>query len=310
MKMGHRTVAAERGALVSACGLLGLSLAKGAAGWLTGSKALLGDACQTAADCAGSLAAYLGWRKVRGSGSRRAGSPESVVSIVLSAVLLVAGTELGIASVKAAIAGPDHAPGWGAVALIAGGMAVREGLARYRRRRDLQLGLRTDRKGGQRSGVAASLAALAGASGAAMGEALKMPSLYVLDPAAGIVISALVLRMGCRMTAGVLKQSEHTAPNEVDTRLLTEAVQGIDGVVSVDEIRAREHGHYVVVDAVIRVNPRISVAEGHDIAMRVRRHLTKRFLHVSDAIVQVQPYDPGYPYKTNHQDEEWSSLLQ
>ncbi|WP_276352780.1 cation diffusion facilitator family transporter [Cohnella caldifontis] len=306
MIRGHRAGAAERGALVSACGLFGLSLFKGAAGFLTGSKALLGDACQSAASSASALTSYFGLRKA----SQRARNPESVISIVLSAVLLVAGLEVGLSSAKELASGPSKAPGWGAVAAAAAGLAAREGLVRYRRFRAEKLGLRSDRSGESRSDYAASFAALAGATAASFGNVLEMPALYACDPAAGIVVSVFVIRMGCRLTAGVARQSEPAAPNDVDIRMLKEAVQGIEGVVAVDEVRVREHGHYLVVDAAIRVNPRISVAEGHDIAMRVRRHLTKRFLHVSDAAVQVQPYDPGYPYKSNHQDEEWSSLLQ
>lgn len=309
MKMRQRTVTAERGALVSACGLLGLSVFKGAAGWLTGSKALLADACQSAADCAGSFTSLLGWRNARKS-LTRARNLESAATIVLSAVLLVAGLEIGMSSIKALAAVTGKSPGWEAVAAIGAGIAVREGLVRYKRRRDNRLGLRTERAGQRRQDLYVSFVALTGASAAAMGDTLEMPALYVLDPAAGIVISAFVLRAGVHMTASVIRQTEHAAPNELDNRMLLEAVQSIEGVVAVDEIRTKEHGHYLVVEAVIRVNPRISVAEGHDIAMRVRRHLTKRFLHVSDAAVQVQPYDPGYPYKSNHQDEEWPSFLQ
>jgi cation diffusion facilitator family transporter len=309
VKMEQRSAAAERGALVSVCGLLGLSLFKGAAGWLTGSKALLADACQSAADCAVSFTSYLGWRNGRGATapSRRT---ESGTAIVLSALLLVAGLEMGIHSLRAAAAGPEEAPGWGAVAAIAAGMAAREGLLRYKRRREAESGIRGDRPGENRSDVFASLTALAGTSAAMAGSLLDMPILYVLDPAAGLVISVFVLRMGYRLTSGVLRQSGNAQLDEVDAQMLLEAVQRVDGVMAVDEVRTREHGHYMIVEVQIRVNPRISVTEGHDIALRVRRELTKRFLHVAEALVQVQPYDPGFPYKSNHQEEEWSHLLQ
>ena len=91
---------------------------------------------------------------------------------------------------------------------------------------------------------------------------------------------------------------------------MLEAVQRVDGVVAVDEVKARERGHYIVLDVAIRVNPRISVFEGQDVANRIRRMLTKRFLHVMDVNVKVQPYDPGYPYKSNHQEEQMPSVLQ
>jgi cation diffusion facilitator family transporter len=312
MTMEQRSPFAERGALVSVWGLMGLSVLKGSVGWLTGSKALMADACQSAADCAGSVASYLGLRKTRANpnaASSRHGSP-AAVSIVLSAVLLVSALEIGISSVRAVAEGVDEAPGWGAVVVIAVGIGLREGLIQYKRSRENRFGVRGDRTGENRSDIFASLTALVGTSGAAAGELLDMPFLYVLDPAAGLVIAVFVLRMGYRLAAGVLQTPDRRILDQADNQMLLEAVQRIDGVVMVDELQAREHGHYVILDVVIRVNPRISVIEGHDIALRIRRQLTKRFLHVSDVSVKVQPYDPGYPYKSNHHDEELSTLLQ
>jgi len=312
--MDHRPpVSAERGSLVSVWGLLGLVIAKGSVGWLTGSKALLADACHSAADCASTFTSYIGLRKARldpSSASQSRHQPEAMAAIVLSAFLLVVGIEMGVSSIRSVANGVDEAPGVGAVVVIAAGIGVREGFVRYKRRSDSRCGMRGDRLGDNRSDVFASLTALVGTSGAVVGDWYDMPFLYVLDPAAGLVISVFVVRMGYRMTAGVVRSSSKIRIDETDAQTLLEAVQRIDGVVAVDEVTAREHGHYVVLDVVIRVNPRISVFEGQDVALRVRRQLTKRFLHVMDVSVKVQPFDPGYPYKSNHHEEELSSFVQ
>jgi divalent metal cation (Fe/Co/Zn/Cd) transporter len=189
-------------------------------------------------------------------------------------------------------------------------MAAREGLVRYKRKADGRAGIRPDRHIENRSDIFASMTALVGTSGAMVGDLTNMPVLYVLDPAAGIVISAFVLRMGYRLTIGVLRTNDKGVLGAMDQQSLLEAVQRIDGVVAVDQVRARELGHYIALDVAIRVNPRITVSEGQDIAMRVRRQIMNRFLHISDACVQVQPYDSGYPYKSNHQEEEIGSFLQ
>jgi len=308
VEMNQRAGSAERGALVSVCGLLGLSLFKGAAGWLTGSKALLADACHTAADCAGSFTSYMGLKGTRKSQVQPQRS-ESLPAIVLSTLLLVAGLEIGIASVRSAAAGPDEARGWGAVAAVVAGMTARECLIHYKRRQDSKLGIRSDKPSMIRSDRAASLVVLAGTTSAMAGDWLDMPELYVLDPLAGVVVSALVLRSGILLVKGILRHTEQESCCEVDVQVIRDAIRCTDGVISVNEVRAREHGHYVVVDAIILVNPRISVTEGQDIAQRVKRHLTKRFLHVAEVVVQVQPYDPGYPYKSN-QDEQWPTIVQ
>ncbi|CRF29141.1 ferrous iron efflux protein F [Mycobacterium tuberculosis] len=91
---------------------------------------------------------------------------------------------------------------------------------------------------------------------------------------------------------------------------MIDTVQRVKGVISIDDLRAREHGHYVVVDIKISVNPRISIQEGYDIAKIVKFTLMKRFIHVSDVFVHVTPYDSGYPYK-NHdlQADDMPTLL-
>lgn len=313
MKMDLRSAVAERGAIVSLWGLLGLFFLKGAVGWLTGSKALIADACQSAADCVNSATAYLGLRKGRlpsAAASSSQTQPGSALAIVLSAMVLVAGLEVGISSIREVAKGADEAPGWGAVVVIAASIGVREGLVRYKRKRDSECGIREDRLTDNRSDIFASMTALVGTSGAVAGEVFDMPFLYVLDPAAGLVISVFVLRMGYRLTSGVLRKSDSYTMNEVDAQSLLESVQRIDGVVAVEDLHAREQGHYIVLEATVRVNPRITVAEGQEIALRVKRHLTKRYLHIIDAYIRVQPYDLGYPYKSNHQEEELSTFLQ
>ncbi len=313
MKMVHRTAACERGAIVSLWGLLGLFVVKGAAGWLTGSKALIADACQSAADCANSATSYLGLRKGRlpsAAASSSQPQPGSALAIVLSAIVLVAGLEVGISSIREVAKGVNEAPGWGAVVVIAASIGAREALVRYKRKRDSECGIREDRLTDNRSDIFASLTALVGTSAAAAGGMLDMPFLYVLDPAAGLVISVFVLRMGYRLSSDVMRKSTVCTMNEIDAQTVLESVQRIDGVVAVEDLQAREHGHYIVLDVTVSVNPRITVAEGQEIAHRVRRHLTKRFLHIIDANIRVQPYDPGYPYKSNHQEEELSAFVQ
>lgn len=93
---------------------------------------------------------------------------------------------------------------------------------------------------------------------------------------------------------------------------LMQVVQRVEGVVTVESLRAREHGHYVVAEIVISVNPRITVLEGQEIAKKVKTLLMHRFLHLSDVSVYVEPYDPGYPYKSNHDpnQEHMPTLLQ
>ena len=108
------------------------------------------------------------------------------------------------------------------------------------------------------------------------------------------------------------RQVQRELTNEEDTEELMQIVQRVEGVITVQSLRAKEHGHYVIADIVISVNPRITVLEGQEIAKRVKLLLMHRFLHLSDVSVYVEPYDPGYPYRSNHDpnQEQLPTLLQ
>ncbi|MNZ87298.1 Cation efflux family protein [compost metagenome] len=114
------------------------------------------------------------------------------------------------------------------------------------------------------------------------------------------------------MAAAVIRNDGGETVDEEDPDEMLQLVQRIEGVITVQSLRAKEHGHYVIAEMVINVNPRISVLEGQEIAKRVKQLVMKRFIHVTDVLVYVEPYDPGFPYKSNHDpnQEQMPTLLQ
>lgn len=86
-------------------------------------------------------------------------------------------------------------------------------------------------------------------------------------------------------------------------------VQRVRGVIRVDELRAREHGHYVIVDVKIAVDPMKTVEEGHDIGKAVKEHLIGTFSYVRDVLVHVNPYESPYPYRPPDEGEDYSGKL-
>jgi divalent metal cation (Fe/Co/Zn/Cd) transporter len=95
-----------------------------------------------------------------------------------------------------------------------------------------------------------------------------------------------------------MRNSKGRSLRSEETEELIQTAQSVHGVITVDDLSAWEHGHYVVVDCRISVNPRITMTEGQDIAKAVKNELMKSYIHVSDVFIIVNPYDPGYPYKS------------
>ncbi|GIQ64074.1 hypothetical protein PACILC2_26420 [Paenibacillus cisolokensis] len=219
---------------------------------------------------------------------------------MLSAIMLLAGMEIGISSIRVIIAGDMEAPHWPAAAAALFGLLVRQWV------------LPPGGAGDRRAALYVSAAAAAGAGGAWIGGLMSVPHLSYLDPAAGLIISALVLAEGCRLIIGTARSGAFAERGAERADELMQVIQRVEGVITVEMVRARERGHYVVVEVVISVNPRISVMEGSEIAKRVRLLLLDRFIHVADVTVHVEPYDPGYPYRSNHDpnQEHMPTLLQ
>lgn len=296
---------AEKAAWLGIAGNLALAGLKGVIGWFSGSKALMADAVASASDVAGSFAVLVGVKAAKRPADEDHpyghGKAETIAAIVVSILMIMVGFEIGRSALEALRSGVTEAPHWIALVALGVSIAVKETLFRY----NLRLGKKLSSHAlianawEHRTDVFASAAASIGVAGALLGRVLDQPVLYLLDPAAGLFVSVLVLRMGYKM----IKESVHNTMDHVlheeDAAELVQAVQRVKGVITVDGLRAREHGHYVIVDVKISVNPRISVSEGHEIAKSVKQHLMKRFTHVADVLVHVNPYDPGYPYKNN-----------
>ncbi|WP_053374821.1 cation diffusion facilitator family transporter [Paenibacillus sp. FJAT-27812] len=305
MSTTQRYAKAESASWAGLWGNMLLALFKGIIGWLSGSKALLADAFRTAAEVAAGIMAISGLRASRQRKTAKPNAPseaedtrgEAATTILLSVVLLIIGLEIGISAIRDISNGVTSAPHWSAVAAIAFSLIVQQLFFPSKDRL---------------TGLYCSAAALIGASGAIMGKMLSVPVFYYFDPAAAIVIAVIVVINGYRMATVFIRKDGSGSVSEENPDELMQLVQRVEGVVTVQSMRAKEHGHYVIAEMVISVNPRISVLEGHEIAKRVKQLVMKRFIHVTDVSIYVEPYDPGYPYKSNHDpnQEQMPSLLQ
>lgn len=294
-----------------------LAVVKGVVGSLSNSVALVADAANSASDAACSIASLIGFRAGERPPEEKQTEgrvkPESLAAIIVSVAVLLVGVEIGIYSVKSMIDGVEKAPEWIALVAIFAAIVVKEALFRYHYRLGKQLSspsLMTN-AWHHRYDIYSSLAVLGGVLGARMGEAFHLPYLLYMDPIAGLVVAFFILRNGYNRVVESLHHAMDQGLRKEDAEELVLAVQRVKGVIAVDDLRAREHGHYVIVDVKISVNPRISVLEGHDIGKTVKQQLMKRFIHVSDVFIHVNPYDPGYPYKANvdPDHDDFPSLL-
>jgi cation diffusion facilitator family transporter len=300
----------EFAAWVVIAGNIALALLKGIIGIKANSRALIADAVHSASDAAGSFAVLIGVRaaklphdEVHPYGH---GKAKSIASIIVSVILLFAGIEIGISAFKSLLYGVDAAPKSYALIAIGISIVVKEIMFRYKFKiaKKLGSGALNANVLEHRSDVYSSIAALMGVLGAILGTYWSLPFFYYFDPTAALFVSLLVLKMGYNLVMEAIRHTLDQELHQEDAVDLISTVQRVKGVIAVDDLRAKVQGHYVIVDIKISVHPKITVLEGHEIAKATKQQLMKRFLHVSDVFVHVNPYHPGLPYKYNVDPEQ------
>ncbi|MGY4690449.1 cation diffusion facilitator family transporter [Salibacterium sp. K-3] len=283
------------GAVVGIAGNVFLAVFKGIMGILTDSRALIADAVHSASDVVGSAAVLIGVRAAALPPDRDHpyghGKAETVTAIIVAVLLFIVGFEIGLNALQD-IGEPVAVPRTAALYAILFSIVVKEGMFRYKHflgNKYNSDALITD-AWHHRSDVFSSIAALAGVGASIAGAHLEIGWMLYGDLAAGLFVSLLIMKMA--WTLG--KTSIHNALDHVlhaeDTTVMREKVSRVDGVLHIDEFLAREHGHYVIIDIKIAVDPFITVQEGHDIGKNVKEQLLEE-PKVKDVFVHINPYE-------------------
>jgi cation diffusion facilitator family transporter len=298
----QRFARAEFAAWIGIVGNIFLALVKGIVGYAAQSKALMADAAHSASDVAGSLAVLIGLKAAKrppdADHPYGHGKAEPIAAIIVSVLLMLVGLEIGINALQGMFTGVTTAPAWYALLAVVLSIVVKEAMFQYKYRLGKKLASQAliANAWEHRSDVYSSVATLFGIGAAVLGDWWGLEFLYYMDPLAGLMVALMIVRMGFKLIMEAVHTTMDHVLHEDQARELAKAAEQVAGVISVDDLKAREHGHYVIVDIKISVNPRITVAEGHEIGRSVKNELMRRFDFVLDVLTHVNPYNPGYPY--------------
>jgi cation diffusion facilitator family transporter len=290
----------QRQRLVSRAGLITISInvvltvLRAIAGLASGSTAVLADAANSGTDIFATLV-VLGGARIAARppdedhpyGHEKA---EPVAAKIVGLIVTAAGAATAFGAFQALRGGGAVTVGSLAAWVTGGSIAVKEVLARFLTR----VAKQTDNEAlmadaaNQRTDVLASAAALSGALGARLG-------LPALDPAMGLLVAGLILRMGLGLYWRSVTRLMDPAPDPKTMSDLTYAAATVDGVVSVDGVKARIFGAGIYVDCKICVDGALTVAEGHQIAHAVKAAVRGTVAEVRDVLVHVNPCLPPVP---------------
>lgn len=267
-----------------------LALLKIIVGAFGHSQALIADGVHSLSDLITDLLVLIASRmgeqlpdKEHPYGHRRI---ETIASIIISIVLIAVAIGIAYDNVEHMVHYAFIRPDYDVIVIAIISVLANEGLFRYTMTSGNKINsdlLRTN-AWHNRSDAFVSLIVLISAGGTLLG-------IRYLDSIGALIIAALILKMGLKMTWVSLQELIDTGVDETTLAKITKAIQNVSGVVSVHQLRTRSHGGHIFVDVHIQVNPSISVSEGHYIGEQVHMQLLKQFERISDVTVHVDPED-------------------
>ncbi len=278
----------EKGAWLGILTNILLFAIKFAAGVLGRSQAMVADAFHTASDAFTSIGVLIGFKIAQRPPDKHHplghGRAESIVAKIVSLILILVGLEVAYHSARVLIAGKMTEPGNIALVVVIISIIVKE--MTYRRviavsSRIKSLSLKTDAYH-HRSDVLSSVAALVGIVGAKFGHTF-------MDPLAGIVVGAFIIKIGAEAFHAAYDELMDAAPSEEFKGKVRGIVAGVEGVKEVKDIMARKTGIEYFLEVIIGVDATKTVEEGHTVTMKIKRDMFKAMPDVRDVIVHVEP---------------------
>ncbi|MDO9372117.1 MAG: cation diffusion facilitator family transporter [Gammaproteobacteria bacterium] len=234
MSEHHHHAHRDRPALLGAAVLLtlGFAMVEAAAGWWSGSLALLGDAAHMVTDTAAlGLAAFAAWIMRRPPSARHSyglGRAEVVVALINGLLMLAIVIGIGWAAVERLHA-PQPVAGLAVMGVAAVGLLVNALVAR--------LLLRGEQSLNTRGALLHVLGDLFGSVAAlASGTVIYFTGWTPIDPLLSLLICALILYSSLRLLRDTLHVIMEGVPPEIDLAEVGQALAGIRGVISVHDL--------------------------------------------------------------------------
>ena len=272
------------------CNLV-LAAAKAAAGILGHSQALLADALHSLTDSVTDIAVILGVRYWTAPADEDHphghGRIETLITVVIGLAIGAVAIGMGAQAIRGLRHGPEIAPTGIAFVVALISIVVKEILYRWTARvgREVRSPALVANAWHHRSDAISSIPAAV-----AVAVTLIDPEWAVVDRVGAVVVCLLILQASWRILRPSVDQLIDAGAPAADRRRIEELALQVDGVEAAHAVRTRFVGADLAVDLHVEVDGGLSVAEGHVIAVAVRRKLLEEGPNVNDALVQIEPH--------------------
>ncbi len=281
---------AKRTALLSVITNTILAAAKGFAGIVGHSDALLADAIESCADIFSSFLVLFGIRYASkppdDDHPYGHGKAEPLITFAVVGFLLISATIIAVESIRH-LSEPQEQPEFFTLYVLAAIILIKELSFQYVYKKGVQTNsssLKAD-AWHHRSDAISSLIAFLGI----LATFLFGKGFEKADDWAALIASFFIVYNAYRIFRPALGEimDEHTH-HELIEEIRIEAVK-VPGVIGIEKCWARKNGMSYVVDLHLELDGNISVTAGHDISHALKDHLMDVFPYLTDVLIHIEP---------------------
>lgn len=219
------------------------------------------------------------------------GKAEVISEAIVGIILVIVSVYILIEAILSFVKGPS-VPQYSALFAALISYVAKEILYRYSIKQGKKwnskaiIAIAYDHKGD----IVASLAAFIGVLLAIIGNSRGWSYLLYADAIASAIVAYLIFKISMEL---IRPSVDVLMEKSVDPELIEEykaVIFQCDQVKRIDRIRAREHGHYKLLDVRLSLDHDLTIKQGHDIAREIRNEIKRQFSDVEEVLIHVNPY--------------------
>lgn len=263
---------------------------KYAAGVIGHSQALIADAVHSVSDLFSDALVLFGLRSGRKPPDERHpfghGRIETLTASAVGLILIATALYLGIEAAQKIYSKSEFQPTM--LALFGAGVsiALKETLYRYTLRagRRINSQLIEANAWHHRSDALSSVAVFIGVACACI-----KPEWHIMDAFAALLVSFFIIKVGLEILGKTFMELTDAAPSPEILDQIKKCALGVDGAMTVHDLRARTSGGRYQIEIHVVVDARWTVAEGHRVAKEVEVCLIDDIDELDKVIVHIDP---------------------
>lgn len=276
-------------AIVAGSTAILLGLVKIVIGFLSGSVVLLADAVNSIADSFSSVAIWLGLKICGKSPTKKFAygyyKAESIVALIVSALILYAGYEIVVRSYAKIFATYQLK-----LPLLAVGIALLDGLVIFIiGRYEIKIGKKINSQSLVADGKESQLHILS-SSIVLVGLFSTFFGLGYIEAAAGIIIALFIFKVGIGSLRDSVCALMDVSPSKKIEAKIRRILNSTTGVESFEDLKLRKSGPFIFGEVSIKIKKSLHVAKAHEITDKIEAQTQEKIPQVSSLIIHIEPF--------------------